>query len=320
MRRSRHIVAVVSFGLGLASPCILRAQQQLLLETSVGKVVIELNSAAPKHVEQLQHLVDGGILSGCSVVDSSISGHVVFDPLQARFPRMPPDKVYLIHSLSPESPRTPQLGDVVSYTPETPGYHLSGAGLAFFVFAGDANGAGSAAPPPGTIVGHVIRGIAAIDELTRVPRLPNGEYDPDLGILAARFVTIPEASSVSTDVRSVAARAEQDRHDASERWTRSTAFLATTLGLLSVALLIVVLFDSRIKSNVRNTILLTLLLIGYFVLFSQLVPLAPNSQVLSIALFVGLLSVIKLMNKFDTTPRQESAPPARPIQATGNKA
>lgn len=298
--------------LGFAAPWLLLAQQQLLLDTSVGKVVVELNPAAPKHVEQLQTLVDAGAYSGCPAIDAGISGHVVFDPLQRRLPRLSPDTVRSVHSLAPEFPRVPQLGDVVSYSVESPGYRLSGAGLAFFVFSEQAAGA-DPPPPPGTIVGHVVRGIAVIDELTRVPRLPSGEFDPDLGILSARFVPAADASAVSSEVHSVAARADQVRHESAERWTRSTAFLAVTLGLLATVLAVVVLFDSRIPPNARNTILLTLLLVGYFVLYSQLVPLAQNSQLLSIALFAGLLAVIKLMNKFDTTPRREAPPPARPL-------
>jgi hypothetical protein len=311
-------LAVVATVLGLLNPQILRAQEQLLLYTTAGKVLIDLNPAVPKHLEQLQRLADAGVYSGSSVVGARRSGQVSFDPMQGRSPSLSLDQRFLIHSLPPESPRVPQLGDVVAYGADTPGYRLSGAGLVFFVFDEQAT-AGAQPSPRGTIMGHVVRGIGVVDELTRVPLLKNGEYDPESRIIGVRFVSPSVASMVSTEVQPVNSPPEQGGDETSERWTRAAGLLAGTLAFLSLGLSAVVLFDARMKSNVRNTLLLALLLIGYFILFAELAPIARDSQVLSIGLLAGLLSVIKLMNKFDTSPKPEGGPPAGALAAPGNK-
>jgi peptidylprolyl isomerase len=68
----------------------------------------------------------------------------------------------------------------------------------------------------------------------------------------------------------------------------------------------------RWKPQTLGAIGLLTVLTGGFLLFSQLVPRAQSSWVVAVLVFLGMISLFKLMNRFESAPPPRPGPPAEP--------
>jgi cyclophilin family peptidyl-prolyl cis-trans isomerase len=287
---------------GAAAPRQRLARERVVLHTAAGDVVLAFYpDLAPKHVEQVLRLMRLG----------------AYDT--THFCRVEPKFVAQLSTvLDRDEPLTAEQHAAVRRLPgEFGGRHHRGV-LSMAREDGDPDSAETSfsvllADAPHldgkyTVFGEVESGMDVIDALCRVPR--NGNQ-PVIRLTVLGTEVVESAADLASlhlararEVEVPAALAPQPPDAAHAPEVAGGILLMVGCGLACFFL------AGRVSLRVLVSLNLVAVLVGSFLLFVILVPAGQAHAWLALALFLGLLGVLKLMSRFESPAAPASAPAA----------
>jgi cyclophilin family peptidyl-prolyl cis-trans isomerase len=270
--------------------------ERVVLQTSAGGIVLSLHSsAAPRTVEYFKKLVAGGVYDGVPFYRSEQGYLVQTSVAEDRDRPMRSQQRALLHRVALERNKMRQVRGALSFAHATndPDGSVSSFSIAL----------ASAEELEGdyAVFARVEEGFDVLDEIASVPvnaaheplifvGIEHGEIAPSLE--AARELRWPRRSLYS------AAIAVSDRG-----MRREVAALIATMLFCTLAL---AALGRAASTRWLRSARMAVLLIGSFGLVLSLLPFGQRAPLLGGAMFLGLVAVFKLMNRFET-PETASA-------------
>ena len=290
------------------------AEERIVLQTAAGDIVLVLYpDVAPAHVAQMLQLVRLGVYDGMRFHRHDPGFVLQVSTHQDRLTPLSPEQQGAVHPLRAEFSGHPHLRGTVSMAHQD---NLPDSGeTSFSILLG---------PAPHldgnyTIFGEVERGWEVIDELLKVPCVKS-EPIVRMSIQRAEVLTPQQlAARPRTAARPVEIPPQQlakyEQYRQAEENMRSGAYVQLqifTMVSVIVIMVLVGLAQFFLGGWISPRRLLSLgmlnVLIGGFLLFALLAAEAnnyvvqdPRGSLLGIVLFVAVLGIIKLMNRFESS-------------------
>jgi cyclophilin family peptidyl-prolyl cis-trans isomerase len=267
------------------------SRERIVLRTEAGDVVLALYpDVAPKHTEQILRLVRLGVYDTTHVCRVEPRFVAQLSTALDREEPLTPEQQAAIHRLPAEFSSVPHRRATLSMARED--NDPDSGETSFSVLLGDAPHLDGKY----TVFGEVVSGMDVIDEICKVPRRGNQPV-VRVTVSKATVVDSPEAlASVSlAGPRPVEVPESLRPHEASRSWevTGGVALMVLCgLGCFWMA--------DRLPKRVLLSLNLIGVLVGGFLLFVLLGPAAQAHASVALALFLGLLGVLKLMSRFES--------------------
>lgn len=268
------------------------SQERAVLRTSMGDIVLAFYpDAAPQHVEKFKTLSQKGLYDG-SIFFLVYPNYVV----QAYGVR------YGGKNLS-----TSDLGAAKALPVETSALKNTRGRVAFAqdlknklsdessftIFLGNA----PVLDGKNTVFAEVVHGMDVADAMSQVKADPKGE--PYTMVTLDRIEIAPdEASLGGMGLRGLVAHVEDESgvFSPTHAWTAALMMFFGLLTFLSVG---------RFSGKVTASIGLLGLLVGFFILYMYLTPIARRSNWMGLALFLAALGIFKIMSFFEAPPKNK---------------
>jgi cyclophilin family peptidyl-prolyl cis-trans isomerase len=269
------------------------ARERVVLHTVAGDVVLAFYpDVAPHHVEQVLHLVRLGAYDTTHFC--RVEPHFVaqLSTVLDRTRPLTDEQRAAVHPLAAEFGTVPHRRGTLSMARRDG--EPDSAETSFSVLLADAPHLDGKY----TVFGEVESGMDAIDALCRVPRQSNQPV-VRLEVLKAEVVDSPEELTYLhlAGPREVPVPEALLPHGPDAAHSRA---IAGGIGLMVACGLVCFFLAGRLPGRVVVSLNLIIVLVGSFLLFVLLVPAAQAHAWLALALFLGLLGVLKLMSRFES--------------------
>ncbi len=283
----------------------------MILHTIAGDIVLAFYpDVAPKHMAQILKLAREGAYDTTHFhrIESGSNGPFVaqISNVQDRVVKLTPEQEKLIHKIPGEFSSIKHKRGILSMARwgdpkrvKEPVEDLNSAETSFSIILGGA----AHLDEKYTVFGHVERGMEVVDEFFKVPReKKTSRPKVRLQINSAEVLTVEElktreiaaARAVPFDVMQI----EPDERPA----VQGPVPKDITIGIAVMVMvgLLSFLASNRFQPRVVYSLYLINILIGAFLLFAILAPTAQSNPWFATGLFIGILSVIKLMSHFES--------------------
>jgi len=286
------------------------AEERLVLKTPAGVIVIALYpDIAPQTVAQLLKLAREGVFDGISIPRIASGFLIQFSAAELdRHPVLPDSLKSLIRPLPAEFSKLKHVRGMVNLGRLDE--NINSATTSFCILLGDAPHLDGKY----TIFGHVEYGMDVVEEILNAPRdgtHPLERVDIDkvevlTGNDLRKYPPPPVKAVYSSKARNAAnLSADQVARGALER----QSLLAIGI-LLIIACSLINVFVPKLRPSQTQTLNLTIVLIGAFLVVALLQPLSLDlfhtpggtklGHGLAIIIFFGLLGVFRLMSRFES--------------------
>ena len=260
------------------------ASERIVLRTNVGDMVLALYSeVAPRHTEQLLKLARMGAYDGVNFFRVETSFVAQVSDARYKQPAPSPEQLAAIHPLTAEFSNLHHRRGTLSMARHD-GRPDSGE-TSFSILLGDAPHLDGQY----TVFGHLEAGDDVLDLIERVARKGT---QPVMPIVVRRAEVVDSPPSLAALGLRPAGFYEEGVGEFG-RYLTWGGLAAILCGLLLFAL------SRRIGPVVLGSVGLLLVLVSFFGLFIAYVPRAGSSQLMAIALFLGVPVLFKLMNRFE---------------------
>ena len=260
------------------------ASERIVLRTNVGDMVLALYpEVAPRHTEQLLKLARMGVYDGVNFYRVETSFVAQLSDARYKQPAPSPEQVEAIHPLAAEFSQLRHRRGTLSMAryDDRP----DSGETSFSILLGDAPHLDGKY----TVFGHLESGADVLDLIERVARKGNQPVMPVV-VRRAEVVDSPQALA-GLSLRP--AGFYDEGLGSLGRYLTWAGFAAILCGLLLFAL------SRRRAPAALGSLGLLLVLVAFFGLFIAYVPRAGSSQLMAVALFLGVPVLFKLMNRFE---------------------
>lgn len=267
------------------------SRERVVLSTAAGDVVLALYpDVAPKHTEQVLRLVRLGVYDTTHVCRVEPRFVAQLSTALDREEPLTAEQQAAIHRLPAEFSSVPHRRGTLSMARDND--DPDSGETSFSVLLGDAPHLDGKY----TVFGEVVSGMAVIDEICKVPRRGNQPV-VRVEVSKATVVDSPEALAFLplAGPRPVEVPEALRPHEASRSWE-----VAGGVALMVLCGLACFLLAGRLPGRVLLSLNLIGVLVGGFLLFVLLAPAAQAHASVALALFLGLLGVLKLMSRFES--------------------
>jgi len=260
------------------------ASERIVLRTNVGDMVLALYpEVAPRHAEQLLRLARMGAFDGVNFFRVETSFVAQLSDARYKQPAPSPEQLAAIHPLTAEFSNLHHRRGILSMARHD-GRPDSGE-TSFSILLGDAPHLDGQY----TVFGHLEAGDDVLDLIERVARRGN---QPVMPIVVRRAEVVDSPQSL--------AGLELRRAGFYEEGFGSLGRYLTWGGLAAILCgLLLFVLSRRLVPVAFGSLGLLLVLVAFFGLFIAYVPKAGSSQLLAVALFLGVPLLFKLMNRFE---------------------
>ncbi|MFO1019691.1 MAG: peptidylprolyl isomerase [Planctomycetales bacterium] len=283
----------------------LKADQRIILHTQAGDIVLALYPrVAPKHTGQLLELARLGLLNGMHFHRVEPNFVAQTSTAYDRLVPLTSDQRAVLHPIPAEFSGIRHRRGILSMA-HSDNQPDSGES-SFSILLGDAPHLDGKY----TVFGEVEQGIEVLDEFVKVPRrgnapviritIANAEI-ADLDQLQKLSVAPARPIPVSPNLVS------GDNSQPQRQLLVANGILLSSLVLIVIFLVVMVFLSNHITKSQMQSLVIIALLIGSFQMFVFLGPDAarqarnPEShRFLAVALFLGLLGLLKLLGRFES--------------------
>jgi cyclophilin family peptidyl-prolyl cis-trans isomerase len=279
------------------------ANERIVLRTVAGDIVLAFYpDVAPKHVEQLLKLARLGVFDTtnfCRVEPGFVLQLSLHLDRRTPLTRV---QAAAVHEIPAEFSTTLKHHRGILSMAREDGKPDSGT-TSFSVLLGDAPHLDGQY----TIFGYVEKGMDVVDELVKTPCNGNRPL-AWLGVFRAEVIDSPadlaakplaEVQPLTVEAQPAPAQLPPDQGGTPFTWGVNGVLSCIVVLMVSAGVVSVMLAARLSFRHVLSVHLITVL-VGTFLLFLILVPMAHGRPTLAVVLFVGLLSVLKLMGRFES--------------------
>jgi cyclophilin family peptidyl-prolyl cis-trans isomerase len=267
------------------------SQERVVLSTSAGDVVLALYpDVAPQHTEQILRLVRLGVYDTTHVCRVEPRFVAQLSTALDREEPLTAEQKAAIHRLPAEFSTVPHRRGSLSMARDND--DPNSGETSFSVLLGDAPHLDGKY----TVFGEVVSGMDVLDEICRVPR-HNNQPVVRIEVRKATVVDSPQALAYLplAGPRPVPVPEALQPHETPLAWG-----VAGGVALMVLCGLACFLLADRLPGRVLLSLNLIVVLVGGFLLFTLLAPAAQAHAYVALALFLGLLGVLKLMSRFES--------------------
>jgi cyclophilin family peptidyl-prolyl cis-trans isomerase len=283
------------------------ADERIVFHTTAGDLVLALYpDVAPGHVQQLLRLVKLGIYD--TMPFHRIEKNFVVQLASHHWRRLPlsESQKQAVHPLRAEFSAIPHRRGTLSMARED--NRPDSGETSFSILLGDAPHLDGQY----TVFGHIEYGMDVIDKFLQVPvdarhqplallEVTRAEVVPAHLLSGAKLSAAKEVA-VPKEYLDAQARASSAAEQAAyrEEILGGIGLVVGGVGLMTAVGLVNFFGSGRLSAQYILSLNLINVLIGGFVLFVVLTPIAHRSQVFAAGVFFGLLSLLKLMSRFES--------------------
>jgi cyclophilin family peptidyl-prolyl cis-trans isomerase len=285
------LAVLVLVGAAPADPEPRLARERIVLSTEAGDIVLALYpDVAPRHVEQLLRLVRLGVYDTTHFYRVEPTFLVQLSTAYDRSEELTAEQRATIHRLPAELNGPKHRRGVLSMARED--NDPNSAETSFSILLADAPHLDGKY----TVFGHVESGMSVVEQICKVPR--NVTHNPLVRVEVSK-ATVAGADQLASrslaPARPIVVPAELLPREPSLSWE-----IAVGLGLMVLVGVVCFAFAHRLPPRVVLSLNLLSVLVGGFLLFVVLMPQAHAHSWLALALFLGLLGVLRLMSQFES--------------------
>jgi cyclophilin family peptidyl-prolyl cis-trans isomerase len=291
--RAAAVLAVFALALPAAaqetSPRL--AKERIVLHTVAGDIVLALYpDVAPQHVEQLLKLTRLGVYDGTHFCRVEPNFVVQLATALDRTPPLSPEQKAALHPLPAEFSPLKHHRGVLEMAHEN--NKPDSAESSFSILLADAPHLDGKY----TIFGHVEAGMDVVDEMCKVPR--NTSHNP----LVRLTVTKAEVVDSEGPARlSLSGPRPVEMPDSLKPRTTATWEVAGGVLLMVLCGLVGFFGAKRLPARTLPSIHLLSVLIGGFLLLVLLFPVGLVHPWMAVALFLGVLGLLRVMSQFESS-------------------
>jgi cyclophilin family peptidyl-prolyl cis-trans isomerase len=286
------------------------SSERVLLRTNRGDLVLALYpDLAPRHTSQILRLVRLGVYDTTSIHRVQRGFLVQLTNAQNRKLPLRPEQTRAIQKVAAEFSNLRHAAGMLSMARED--NDPNSAETSFSILLG---------PAPHldgkyTIFGELEWGMPLLTQLANEP--VDDKHRPLHPVLveealvkSAEEISQLRAAGLLREVRPLPQPAQQPESGPVQRQLPPP--IAAGIVLMMACGLLCFLMAGRWKPQTLGAVSLLTVLTGGFLLFIQLVPIARSSWLVAVLVFVGMVSLFKLMNRFESAGPPRPAPPPEP--------
>jgi peptidylprolyl isomerase len=326
--RTLTLCLALSAALALAAPRPAPAaprwsDERVLLKTTRGDLVLALYpDLAPRHTAQILKLVRLGVYDSTSFHRVQKGFLVQLTNAQNRKLPLRPDQLSAIQKIPAEFSKLPHTAGLVTMARADDDPNSAETSFSIML-AGAPHLDGKY-----TIVGELEWGMPLLEQLATEPVDDRNRPLHPIIVEQALIKSAAEIAELRTAGLLQPVRPLPRGADSPVATTNPAAMEAAATGgsglppplaggivVMMICGLLGFVMAGRWKPQTLGAVSLLTVLTGGFLLFSQLVPRARSSWAVAVLVFLGMVSLFKLMNRFESAPPARSTPPGEPPRA-----
>ena len=292
-----------------------RGDERIIFRTNFGDLVVALfPHVAPKHCEQVLRLVRLGVYDSTWFyrVEPNFVAQLT-DAANRKLPLSPEQRAALVKVPAEFSPTIAHRRGHLSMARQD--NDVNSAESSFSIMLATAPHLDGKY----TVFGELVWGEQVLEAIATAPRGARNSPRQQIVVEAAQVKTAEEVATMAQlgQLRGPPPRQAAGGPAADDDPARSRNPVMIGIGVMILFSLVAFVASGRWQSHRVGAFNLLAVLVGCFLIIREYAPRARDSWVLAVGLFVGIIALFKLMNRFESARRPASPPQTdRPSPST----